>query len=244
MFFYSMFFCVFSASFFACKKKNVATDPKDIITEGALKPNSPESDLRLISVDPDSVLVGVRTPARAMGMGFQEGAVLYIDDTPISGVELMDESVLSFSIPALGQGSHDLKVENPTGETHTLLSAILAEPEEEKLPPECKEIVFYFAMDEYKLNPDAQALLDERKDCFSMDYQYRIEGHCDERGTTEYNISLGLKRAEILQKYLETQGVGNRRIETVSYGEERPNEQGDSEDSWSKNRRAVIWVID
>ncbi|MEC7987333.1 MAG: OmpA family protein [Myxococcota bacterium] len=170
--------------------------------------------------------------------------MLYIDGVPISGVELIDESALSFSIPALGQGTHDVKVENPSGETHTLLAAISAEPEEEILPEKCKEIVFYFDMDDYKLDGDAQALLDDHKDCFAMDYQYRIEGHCDERGTTAYNLSLGLKRAEIVQKYLESVGVGNARIETVSYGEEKPISAGNDEDSWAKNRRAVIWVVD
>ena len=244
MFVYSMFFCIFSSSFFACKTKKKVVDQKDVITEGALTPTRPDSELRLISVDPDSVLVGVRSPASAVGMGFEDGVVLYIDDVPISGVERINEESLSFSIPALAQGSHDVKVENPSGESHTLLAAILAEPEEEKLPPECKEIVFYFGMDEYKLSEEAQELLNERSNCFSMDYQYRIEGHCDERGTTQYNITLGLKRAEILQKYLESQGVGNSRIKTVSYGEEKPMLSGHDEESWSKNRRAVIWVMD
>ena len=99
-------------------------------------------------------------------------------------------------------------------------------------------------MDEYKLDSKSDQFLDEYQDCFSMDYQYRIEGHCDERGTTQYNVSLGLKRAEFLQQYLVSQGIGLSRIETVSYGEEKPAMVGHDEETWSKNRRAVIWVID
>ena len=159
MFVYSIFFCIFGSPFLACKKKVAVVDQKDVVKEGAITPTRPDSELRLISVDPDSVLVGVRSPAQAQGIGFEDGIILYIDDVPISGVERLDEEQLSFSIPALAQGTHDLKVENPSGETHTLLAAISAEPEEEKLPPECKEIVFYFGMDEYKLSEEAQELL-------------------------------------------------------------------------------------
>lgn len=65
----------------------------------------------------------------------------------------------------------------------------------------------------------------------------RIEGNCDERGTEEYNLMLGQRRAEVAKKYLITLGVGDKQIETMSYGDLRPAVQGSSEDAYAKNRR-------
>jgi peptidoglycan-associated lipoprotein len=64
-----------------------------------------------------------------------------------------------------------------------------------------------------------------------------VEGHCDERGTDEYNIALGERRAEAAQKYLVNLGVSGNRLSTVSYGEEHPFDPGHNEEAWSKNRR-------
>ena len=65
-----------------------------------------------------------------------------------------------------------------------------------------------------------------------------IEGHCDERGTNEYNLALGERRAESAKKYLVNLGIDASRLETVSYGEERPVDSGSNEAAWKKNRRA------
>ncbi len=65
-----------------------------------------------------------------------------------------------------------------------------------------------------------------------------IEGHCDERGTTEYNLALGERRASAVKQYLEDLGIGAFRMTTLSYGEERPLDPGQNEAAYSKNRRA------
>ncbi len=65
-----------------------------------------------------------------------------------------------------------------------------------------------------------------------------IEGHCDERGTNEYNLALGEKRAESTKSFLVDLGIEAYRISTVSYGEERPVDTGQNEEAWAKNRRA------
>ena len=67
-----------------------------------------------------------------------------------------------------------------------------------------------------------------------------VEGHADERGTTDYNLALGQRRAEAVQRYLTTNGVSGRRVKTVSYGEEQPLQRGSSESAWAANRRAEI----
>ncbi|MDE0179549.1 MAG: OmpA family protein, partial [Gammaproteobacteria bacterium] len=67
-----------------------------------------------------------------------------------------------------------------------------------------------------------------------------IEGHCDERGTREYNLALGERRSEAVRRYLISAGVRSTQIETVSFGEERPVDPGHDESAWAKNRRAEM----
>ncbi len=69
-----------------------------------------------------------------------------------------------------------------------------------------------------------------------------IEGHCDERGTTEYNLALGERRAEVTKRFLEKAGVAASRLGTVSFGEEKPFDAGHNEAAWAKNRRAHFMV--
>jgi peptidoglycan-associated lipoprotein len=70
-------------------------------------------------------------------------------------------------------------------------------------------------------------------------YQITIAGHCDERGTREYNLALGERRANAAKQYLVAQGIPAQRIQTISYGKERPDPVGSDEAAWSRNRRAV-----
>jgi peptidoglycan-associated lipoprotein len=69
-----------------------------------------------------------------------------------------------------------------------------------------------------------------------------IEGHCDERGTREYNLALGERRANAVKNYLVALGVDPNRVTTISYGKERPAVEGSNEYSWSQNRRGVLIV--
>jgi peptidoglycan-associated lipoprotein len=74
------------------------------------------------------------------------------------------------------------------------------------------------------------------------DWTVNIEGHCDERGTNEYNLALGERRAKSAQRALVAEGIGSERISIISYGEERPSDPGHTETSWSRNRRAEFRV--
>jgi peptidoglycan-associated lipoprotein len=71
----------------------------------------------------------------------------------------------------------------------------------------------------------------------------RVEGHCDERGTVEYNLALGQKRADAAKAFIVNLGVDGKLIETVSYGKERPVDPGHNEAAWSKNRRAHFLAL-
>ena len=98
----------------------------------------------------------------------------------------------------------------------------------------------HFDFDKYNLKPEAQASLKAGAAAYLKyrDYKLVVEGHCDERGTAEYNLALGQRRADEAAKYLVDLGIGKDRIKTISYGEEMPLDKGQSEAAWAKNRRA------
>ena len=102
----------------------------------------------------------------------------------------------------------------------------------------------YFAFDDYTLSPEAQESLNKLADFMkgSSSVVVQIEGHCDERGSTEYNLALGERRAQSVKNYLVQLGVDPARLPTMSWGEEKPVAQGSSEASWSQNRRAAFTV--
>ncbi len=103
----------------------------------------------------------------------------------------------------------------------------------------------YFDFDSFSLRADAREALKSNaqwlKDNPSAKVQ--IEGHCDERGTTEYNLALGEKRANAVREYLKRLGVSSGRLTVISYGEERPSDPGHDESAWSQNRRATFIVL-
>lgn len=101
--------------------------------------------------------------------------------------------------------------------------------------------VFYFEFDSAALTRQAIAALDSHIAVLQRtDRNVRLEGHTDERGTREYNIALGERRANSVRDYMVANGIGSYRIESVSYGEERPVAYGSSESSWSQNRRVEL----
>ncbi|HEX8171433.1 MAG TPA: peptidoglycan-associated lipoprotein Pal [Thermoanaerobaculia bacterium] len=105
----------------------------------------------------------------------------------------------------------------------------------------------FFNYDEATIDGDAQAALDASatwlKSRDGAGYNLLIEGHCDERGTEQYNLALGDRRANAAREYLATLGVESGRIRTVSYGEERPFDEGHDDSAWAKNRRAHLVLV-
>ena len=118
-------------------------------------------------------------------------------------------------------------------------------PTDVVIPPPPVEIVLasvYFEFDQHKLDADARGLLSANARVMNDNetVMVLIEGHCDERGSEEYNLALGEKRANSVKDYLVDLGVDVSRIQTLSFGEERPAIEGSSESSWSLNRRAAF----
>jgi len=98
----------------------------------------------------------------------------------------------------------------------------------------------FFDYDKSELKPEARAVLTQNAEYLLQNPQAKvtIEGHCDERGTSEYNLALGDRRARAVRDFLVNYGVAAARIETISFGEERPFAPGHDEAAWSQNRRA------
>jgi len=103
----------------------------------------------------------------------------------------------------------------------------------------------YYDFDRYDLSADARTILRGNADWLKANANARveIEGHCDERGTNEYNLALGAKRAQAAREYLSSLGVAAGRLSTISYGEEIPVCKEQTEDCWRQNRRARFVIL-
>ena len=109
--------------------------------------------------------------------------------------------------------------------------------------PLLKDIHFDF--DKYDIRPVDAEILKENAALLAKvpDVKIQIEGHCDERGTVEYNLALGERRANSAKKYLISLGIPESRISTISYGKERPLDPGHNEEAWAKNRRDHMVIL-
>ena len=102
----------------------------------------------------------------------------------------------------------------------------------------------YFDFDRYDLKPAARSTLEGNAEFLLVNPEIRvlIEGHCDDRGTVEYNLHLGQRRADAVRVFLISKGVPAHQLETISFGEERPIDAGHNETAWAKNRRAQFQI--
>ena len=98
----------------------------------------------------------------------------------------------------------------------------------------------FFEFDQFVLSDSAKAVLNKKAKWLKdhPNAKALIEGHCDERGSTEYNLALGQKRAEAAMQFLIALGINPSRVSTISFGKEKPADPGNNEASWAKNRRA------
>ena len=103
----------------------------------------------------------------------------------------------------------------------------------------------HFDFDKYDIRPGDTEILKENGTLLKKypNVKIQIEGHCDERGTVEYNLALGERRANSTKKYLTSLGISPDRISTISYGKERPADPGHNEEAWAKNRRAHTIIL-
>ena len=140
-----------------------------------------------------------------------------------------------------GCGSNDTTETPPVEETPEPVETpdTFSDPVVDDTPP--ADTVFYFEFDSSILSDDArQALLIHAENLQTNPLSVRLEGHADERGSREYNMALGERRANAVRDFLVLQGVDSGLIETISYGEEQPVDSGSYESAWSLNRRVEL----
>jgi peptidoglycan-associated lipoprotein len=157
------------------------------------------------------------TPAGAQGQGTQEGAG---------------------ALPPPSSSEQDIRAIGPEGLASSELSSAYAGGEGGPLAD------VYFEFDQATLTDAARGVLEKHVAWLQTRRETRVlvEGHCDERGTVEYNLALGDKRARAARDYLVSLGVAAARVTTVSLGKERPLEVGHDEGTWARNRRAHFVV--
>ncbi len=150
--------------------------------------------------------------------------------------------------PAKPAGKEEVTGELPK-ETPPTTSTVKEEPLQEqaaKTMAESALMKVYFDYNSYVLSSAAREILNKDADYLmkkNASVKVQVEGHCDERGSDEYNLALGEKRAKAVIEYLVTLGVPASRLSYISYGKEKPSDPGHDEAAWAKNRRADFVVI-
>jgi peptidoglycan-associated lipoprotein len=106
-------------------------------------------------------------------------------------------------------------------------------------------LAVYFDFDRFTIRDDMKSVLEKNAEWLKKNsaVAIQIQGNCDERGSNEYNIALGERRAQSIKEYLINYGVKQSRLSTISYGEEKPADPGHTEEAWAKNRRGEIVII-
>ena len=143
-----------------------------------------------------------------------------------------------------GSGSSSSSSDVTTSGSDTSAESMNIEPgSQEDLIVNVGDRVF-FNYDSSDLDGDAQELLQDQVAWLKQysDVSIIVEGHCDERGTREYNLALGEKRAQSVKNYLISLGISSDRVSTISYGKERPAVVGSNDGAWAQNRRSVTIV--
>jgi outer membrane protein OmpA-like peptidoglycan-associated protein len=224
-----------------CRDRN-----KGAITEDVVDVVRPESTIQVTGITPDSIDAGTTPVARISGTGFKKEADVFIGGQQVFGVDFVSTNSLKVTLPSLSPGMYDVRVNNNNGQSHTgygVLEVSLASAAQE-IPMKCREeIVILFDVNKFSVEGSGQYALREFGQCFEVEgATYTVEGHCDERGTTEYNLALGERRADAAEAFLKSKGISSSRITTKSYGEERPVARGAGESAWAQNRRAVIQI--
>lgn len=155
-------------------------------------------------------------------------------------------AVVFSSVLFIGCAEKKAVVSEGTAQEQTAASAAQEQTAkaEATTPAEASLQDINFDYDKSNIRPDAREIMKTNADIFLKNKtpKITIEGYCDERGTAEYNMALGERRAQEAKKYLVNLGVDAARMKTISYGEERPLDPGQNEEAWAKNRRAHFAV--
>jgi outer membrane protein OmpA-like peptidoglycan-associated protein len=213
---------------------------KDKVVEDT-GPRLPPPSVQLVVAGIDPTVAEPETPfdADVLGTGFEKGASVSFSGTPSGSVQWLSANLLRVRVPAMMAGTFDVTVTNPDGTTATLRRGLTL-----TTTPRhgCSAITVHFELDSAGMFPADLTTLKSAADCWRNESALlHIDGHCDERGTTEYNLALGQRRADAVASYLLSLGIPRSRLRITSYGEERPLMTGHDDSAWTSNRRAEIY---
>ncbi len=168
-------------------------------------------------------------------------------------IKLLASALLVFFLAACSTTPKDTADSSGSGSTSTSsdVSSSAETTESASIEPGSQEDLIvnvgdrvFFDYDSSELDTDAQELLQDQVAWLKQysDVSIIVEGHCDERGTREYNLALGEKRAQSVKNYIINLGISADRVSTISYGKERPAVVGSNDGAWAQNRRSVTIV--
>jgi len=224
-----------------CNPDPVDSDTED--TDAEWQRIKLERKLQVSRIMPDLIEPDTGLTADILGAGLQQRATVTIGPFDGTNVQVHTSARLSVDVPPLPVGSYDVTVTNPDGESVTLRRALTVRVKPNVI--DCSRLTVSFGFDEDTLSREARSQIDPLIPCYTdVQGRIRIEGHADERGTVDYNLALGQRRADAVHSYLSGSGVPVRSMRTVSYGEERPVDRSHTEAAWAANRRVEILVED
>lgn len=225
-----------------CKKK--ATE----VVEGDGQQNTVEVALQVVAVSPGTVAAGRPTTVTVVGAGFVPGATARVGTQPLP-VNFRNANQMDANVPSLAAGVYDVTVMLPDTTEATLPAGLSVRGGDAggglggAAIDQCRKVVLYFDTNSAGLTPESRSLLQGLVPCFnSFQVPLQVQGHADERDTTDFNLALGQRRAQSVAAALAELGVSRQRLVVTSFGEERPAERGSDEVSYSKNRRVEILV--
>jgi peptidoglycan-associated lipoprotein len=227
-----------------CAKKKVATVPPTAPPAPGPAPAKPSAPAPTISLEASPATITSGQPS-SLKWNSTNATSVTID----GGIGTVEASGSRQVTPAASI-TYTAKASGPGGSVTA--NARVTVTEADVTPPPRSTVVadeawfttsiddIYFDYDEYVIRDDARATLQSNARGLTErgHVNFTIEGHCDERGSEKYNLALGDRRANATKEFLVAQGIGAARIDTVSYGEERPFDPGHNETAWAKNRRA------
>lgn len=220
-----------------CGKK-----PEDPVIDVVADPPKVDISLQVVSLRPASIGEGVPLKGSLSGAGFSPGMTAKIGETPVE-VVFQDENTLALSGGPFPVGEWDVTVAHPAGTQAVLRRGLAVQGVGAESGQRCADLTLLFELDKAGLGEDARRQLRAQGPCYQASRgEIAVEGHADERGTTEYNLGLGQRRADAVKQNLSDLGVSPSRIRTISYGEERPVDRTHGESGWARNRRAEVRV--
>jgi peptidoglycan-associated lipoprotein len=216
--------------------------PPPQVTDDRPEVEPPAVGIRAVA--PGNTTEGTGVTVTITGHGFTEGSEVYLGSRRARGVDVFDDGELTFRADEdLRADTYDVRVVTPEGDQAVDTGGFRVKPRKTDAG-DCQLETILFEFNEASLTSGARQLLSDNARCIESRglSLVRLEGHADERGSTEYNLSLGQRRSESVRSYLLNLGVSSDSLRTVSYGEERPASSGFGESAWSRNRRVEFVV--